>query len=387
MFYLKRYFCSFGIRMHRLIVIFVFILISIGEYGTIAQNSRDSSGTPFIELNYHYGFIMPHLSAIEYVVTGHPSAFEIKLGKEVSGAHLWEQLYNYPKIGIGYFLCDYKNPDVLGFEHGAYSFINVPMYGRTKRFGLNLEMDFGASYVTKTFDNDDNYKNVAIGTHNNVFFKFGGNTRIQLTDQLELVNGLYFSHCSNGRVKEPNLGINVVTASAGLLYYFYSPRYKYYTPPTIFTRYNIFSVVTSGGLKQWRRHDQNMYAAYSIAFNAERRMNHLERLGIGLDVFYDQSIEPTLKYYDENKKVETRDLYRAGLHLSHDLVYNRLALVFNGGYYFYTKYVEITSIYSRLGLRYQASEHLLFNLTLKSHFAQADFIEWGIGYRWKQKEK
>ena len=373
--------------MYRFFIYYISIILIITTNFTLSQSSRDTSNAIFVEMNYHYGFIMPHHSAIEYVVTGHPSAFEMKVGKEVAGNHLWEQLYNYPKIGLGYFLCDYKNPEIMGYEHGAYSFINVPLIGRTNKFGLNVEMDFGLSYLTKVFDIDDNYKQVAIGTHTNVFFKFGGNSRIQLTDKLELINGLYFSHCSNGRVKEPNLGINVVTASTGLLYYFNSQRYKKYTPPTTLTRYYTYSVVASGGLKQWRRHDQNIYYVYSIAVNAERRLNHIERVGIGIDLFYDQSIATSLEYYDENKNATASDLYRSGIHVSHDLIYNRLALIFNAGYYFYTKYVEISSIYSRLGLRYQASKHLLFNLTLKSHFAQADYIEWGIGYRWKQKEK
>jgi hypothetical protein len=36
--------------------------------------------------------------------------------------------------------------------------------------------------------------------------------------------------------------------------------------------------------------------------------------------------------------------------------------------------------YHRLGLRYQFKEHLLLNLVLKSHWARADYIEYGIGY-------
>ena len=80
--------------------------------------------------------------------------------------------------------------------------------------------------------------------------------------------------------------------------------------------------------------DYFAFFAYSIAINAERRLNHLERLGIGLDLFYDQSIGTTLEYYDENKQATTGDLFRSGFHVSHDLIYNRLALVFNAGYYF-----------------------------------------------------
>jgi hypothetical protein len=39
-----------------------------------------------------------------------------------------------------------------------------------------------------------------------------------------------------------------------------------------------------------------------------------------------------------------------------------------------------------LGLRYQLNEHLLANLSLKAHLGQADFIEWGVGYKISKKK-
>lgn len=360
-------------------------LIHCAANKVFSQDNHMPAKELYIEAFVNYGFIMPHVKAIEYLVEGHIPGFELRLSKATFGKNIWEQQYNYPRIGAGYYYCNYNNPDVLGKVNALYSFINIPIVKKNERFSFNYEIDLGVSYITKIFDIHDNYKNIAIGTHGNVFFKTGVDTKVKVFKNTELVNSLSFSHCSNGRVKEPNLGINVVSASVGLSYYLGRHYNKKILQLPEFIRTTEYSVIASGGIKQWRRHDQNDYFASSLVFNMERHINNLQSIGIGLDIFYDASIATSLEYFDEDKKVTHTDLYRSGIHLSHNLIYNRLSLVFNAGYYFYTRYVEITSVYSRLGLRYKISNHLLANLTLKSHFAQADFIEWGIGYYWKNK--
>ena len=54
----------------------------------------------------------------------------------------------------------------------------------------------------------------------------------------------------------------------------------------------------------------------------------------------------------------------------------------NIGHYLYSRYTDLSLIYTRLGLIYRINSHLLANVSLKSHMAKADFIEWGIGYTW-----
>lgn len=358
-------------------------------WGLIPAFSQDDSSMKnslFIEVQTSYGFIMPHVKAIEYLVQGHIPALDVRFGKNTTGNHLWEQLYNFPRIGAGYYRCSYNNPEVLGHVNAFYGFINIPLIKKNNRFSVNTEIDFGFSYLTKIFDIYDNYNNIAIGSHGNVFFKSGVDTKIRILPRAYLINGISFSHCSNGRVQEPNLGINVVAISGGINYQLGKDNYTYnrINPPE-FIRFNEYSIVTAAGIKQWRRHDENRYFASTLSFNCSRNINYLQRIGLGMDIFFDASIETSIEYYDEVESAH-KDLYRSGIHISHDLVYSRLALVFNTGYYFYTKYVEITSLYSRLGLRYKVTDHLLANLTLKTHFAQADFIEWGIGYTWKTKK-
>jgi hypothetical protein len=39
-------------------------------------------------------------------------------------------------------------------------------------------------------------------------------------------------------------------------------------------------------------------------------------------------------------------------------------------------------VYQRIGIRYRTGRHLLWNMSLKSHYAVADHWEFGVGYRW-----
>jgi hypothetical protein len=57
-----------------------------------------------------------------------------------------------------------------------------------------------------------------------------------------------------------------------------------------------------------------------------------------------------------------------------------LSFLFQAGVYPYTRYKDDGIIYSRLGLRYLFGKHILANITLKTHFAKADNIEFGLGY-------
>ena len=36
--------------------------------------------------------------------------------------------------------------------------------------------------------------------------------------------------------------------------------------------------------------------------------------------------------------------------------------------------------FNRIGLRYMLSKHPIANVTLLTHFAKADYFEWGMGY-------
>jgi hypothetical protein len=57
------------------------------------------------------------------------------------------------------------------------------------------------------------------------------------------------------------------------------------------------------------------------------------------------------------------------------------------GAYVKDRYQPDGPLYHRIGMRYQFSNGITANLVLKSHWAKADYVEWGIGYTFKHGKR
>ena len=337
----------------------------------------------YIDSEVHYGFIIPHHKSITYLLDKHVRGFELNISRPAYGNHIWEQLYRYPRTGVGYFFCDYGNPEVLGKVHALFSFINIPIIrNHNNHHLLNYQISFGMSCLTKRFDVYENYLNSAIGTHLNIYFRLGFDTKIPISEKLELLGEIGFTHCSNGKIRSPNYGLNVLSGSLGLNYYINKAkkeRIKLELPENY--KRNYYSLIYSAGVKVYDNLNERHYFISSLSFDYERHLNFKRRIGIGADLFYDKSISEALAV-DGELDEDIANLFRFGLHFSHTLVYNKTLMSVNIGRYLYSKYTDLSLFYSRLALKYKVSSHILLNLSLKAHSAKADFIEWGIGYYW-----
>ncbi len=337
----------------------------------------------YINSKVHYGFIIPHHKSIAYLLDKHVRGFELSLSRPAYGNHVWEQLYRYPRTGAGYFFCDYGNPEVLGKAHALFGFINIPVIrDHNNHHLLNYRISFGMSWLTKRFDVYENYLNTAIGTHLNIYFRLGFDTKIPVSDKLELLGEIGFTHCSNGKIRSPNFGLNVLSGSVGMNY-FINRTSKERTKLELPEEYNrnYYSIVYSAGMKVYDNLVDRHYFISSLSFDYERHLNLKRRIGIGADLFYDKSISEALAVDGELDK-DMANLFRFGLHCSHTLVYNKTLMSVNIGRYLYSRYTDLSLFYSRLALRYKLTDHILLNLSLKAHSAKADFVEWGIGYYW-----
>jgi len=61
----------------------------------------------------------------------------------------------------------------------------------------------------------------------------------------------------------------------------------------------------------------------------------------------------------------------------------QLAAFVQQGVYLYSLENLEGKLYQRIGIRRIMNEHLQFTASLKTHFAQADHLEFGILYLWK----
>ena len=168
----------------------------------------------YIDSKFHYGFIVPHHESIAYLLEKHVKGLELNISWQTYGNHIWEQLYRYPRTGIGYFFCDYGNPKMLGKVHALFSYLNIPIIkNHNNHHLLNYQISFGMSYLTKRFDLYENHLNTAIGSNLNIYFRLGFDTKIPVSEKFELLGEIGFTHCSNGKIKSPNYGLNVLSGS------------------------------------------------------------------------------------------------------------------------------------------------------------------------------
>ncbi len=335
------------------------------------------------EISFNSGMIMPHSPAIDLVTNQYISSFNINILKTSDGDKLWEKLYHRPDLGIGYYQGSLGNNRIYGNAYSLYGFFEAPLWNIRDKVAFKYRMSTGLSYISKTFNAADNIYNIAIGSHLNLHFNLLINMLINITEQYQITGGLSLTHFSNGKIKSPNKGLNLIHGSAGLRHNFGTSGHpeKEFIRPALNDK-NHFSLIWSHGLKDHTRFRDATYYISSLSASYERQYAHVGKAGIGIDGFYNSSL---VNYQNKsgNTKLSNLNLYRLGLHLSHDIIAGDFSLTLQLGRYLYNKAFFITEFYNRVGLKYYTKNHLILNLSLKSHNANAEFIEFGIGYLWQ----
>jgi len=251
-------------------------------------------------------------------------------------------------------------------------------------------MASGLGYLTKKYERVENYKNNVIGSHVNAAIQFNFESRYKLSNKLFFNFNVGLTHFSNGSFKTPNLGINNASVNAGLTYQF-KPSKEFlksdFSPPD--KRLQV-DVLYAAGLKEISPPTGKKYGAHTLSGTLMKAIGHKVRLGFGLDVFYDLSLVEGFRRLDKPIHDDSR-IIRSGIHFDHELMIEKLSILFQVGGYWLDQYKDDGSIYNRVGFKYLVNRHLFVNLTLKTHFAKADYVETGIGWKfgksletWKQ---
>lgn len=337
------------------------------------------------EFKLHYGFIMPHHKNMQHLTTGHFPAFEINFNVQMHGEKKWHCLYKYPVIGGALWYADLANPGMLGKAIAVYPFMNFHLC-RGRKFYLNYRFGLGLGYITKPFNNIDNYKNIAIGSHLNATLNMFYELKWMLQKKVSLTAGIGLTHFSNGAFKTPNLGINIPTVFTGVAYYLNNT--ENIAPDTAWKGIRVnkskFRLFFAGGTKQLYPPEGDQYGVFMLSLNYSRLLSFKRELTAGLDIFLDYSDKRSVKRKGIPLKNDL-SLLKPGFYAGHDFIFSKLRLLLHIGYYLYAKDKSDGMIYSRFGLEYDISRSLYGHLALKTHFAKADFVEFGVGYNFKHR--
>jgi hypothetical protein len=361
-------------------VLFLFCTLTLFQFSLKGQDSTRKGS--WLTLDLHYGFIMPlYTSSMNILIQGHVPAFELDYMNKPACKNNWLSAYHCPETGIAFFSAYMNNPAQLGMMYGAYPFINFHLKRGFKE-GLYFRFGIGLGYMPVIFNRLTNHKNDVIGSHIDAMFNFRFNYHFYLSDKIRLETGLGLTHCSNGAFKTPNLGINLITANTGLSYYLTSPKYcpiKTFIDTTKTKKIENVLFATAG-LSEIEPPGGRQYPDFTLSYIGFRKLNCKGKLGLGLDIFYN---EANIARMNSDTAVFKNNINNTqiGLKAAYEITLDKLSLPLEMGAYLYTRYLENGYIYNRIGLRYYAGKHIIANLTLLTHFAKADFIEWGIGYK------
>jgi hypothetical protein len=361
------------------VVTFLCIAITTPTFVWAQDSIRKGS---WISGDIHYGFIMPlYTSSMNILVKGHVPAFELDYMNKPACANNWLGAYHCPETGVAFFSAYLNNAAQLGDEYGIYPFVNFHL-NRSFKERLYFRFGIGLAYMPVIFSRVDNHKNDVIGSHINAMFNFRFNYHIYLSDRMRIETGIGLTHCSNGSFQTPNLGINLITANTGLSYFLTSPKYCRVQPfiDTTKTKKIENEIFATTGLSEVEPPGGIHYPDYTLTYIGFKKLSSKNKLGLGLDIFYNEANIERLKNDTVPFKNNINNT-QIGLKVAYEITLDKLSLPLEMGGYLYSKFVGNGFVYNRMGIRYYAGKHIIANLTLLTHFAKADFIEWGVGYR------
>jgi hypothetical protein len=385
------------------ICLLILINLSFANNKVISDTSRY---TKSLQLNYEIGSFIPTHSFIKgenpmnepYTLF---QSFSVQYGIHTDGRKHWQQIYAYPVWGVSLFYVHFFDDTELGYPVAVYPYIKAP-FKRWEKWSINYEVGLGLSFNWKAHELLENGYYYPIGSYANVFFDFGINADIILTKKWNLIVAMNYSHYSNGAVKLPNLGINLCGARIGAQYMFRErPNYIVKEIPDFENEWE-WLITASPSIRQvgFEYHADGDtlvkafdYGIFTISTAVNRQLSHKVKFGGGFDFSYNGAYAAQSTLEDgEIKKIRSNaiDQILIGAYPSFELVFNKLSMLVQPGFYIYRKKyenIETSSTYQRIGLRYYVGKHFIAGLNIRAYdFSKADFIELNFGYslRWKK---
>lgn len=317
-----------------------------------------------------------------------------------TGTKEWQQIFHFPVLGFGIRKSFFPQTDELGSPIAIYSLIESPFH-RWKNSCLGWGFQFGVNLNWNHYNEYTNPYNKVIGTWMTAYAHLHLNYSQNIGKRMTLNADIGLSHSSNGGVQMPNYGINIFETRLGLSYNFkpLRPELNIRTLPN-WEKYHELSLTVNTGTKQLdvsaadietiEEFGNKSFPVYNALLVYQRKISRLSKLGGGIDFTIDESDNANgIVYGDTNSQYPPpmNEKIKFAAVIAYELTLNRLSLVLQPGFYFYrSTHDPKPFFYQRIGLHYEIYRGLYANTSLRAiNFGQADWIEWGIGYRFKLK--
>jgi len=339
-----------------------------------------------VEVRAGYGFLIPHRLEME-IFNAHFPSFELSISRKTDGRNRWEYMYGYPIIGVAYWYSNLGKSPYLGDAHAVFPFVCFPI-SPNKSLRFYFRGGVGLGYLTKHFHRIDNYKNTAIGSSLNAAVSMSIELRARILSRLYATGSISLTHFSNGSMKTPNYGINIPSITAGVVYKLSkeNPYQKSKIMPELYPyefdgkKFFQIQIGAGFGYKNMEAEIGGKYGVFAFYTNIMKQVSFKSRLGVGFDVSYDGTDKKLIESGSGEQMESFWPVVKTGGTVAWELMISRVSLVFNVGGYFSGAYKSEGGIYEKIAVWYYFNPNLYGSLTLKAHYARADYITFGLGY-------
>lgn len=344
-----------------------------------AKSSAQKGVENWAEGRLKAGFLIAHRGSMGHMAQEHAYAIEFSYMIQPHGEKKWHSRFRDPLYGFTFFSGTVGSKEYLGTYFGAYSFIQFPFI-KYKGYTLSGKMGTGVGYGSKVFDPESNKLNIAISTHFNAQICLGLNSRFVFGNNAISV-AADLTHFSNGSTKIPNLGINVPYLSLA-----YSRKLSEANSIEREEKFDLplrrfeYGALVIGSVQEVVPGFDHKRAVFGLNLITRYFFGGKSGIEASFDVFSKQSI---MDYHPDVEKSQL-DIIQLGFYCGYIIPLDRIHVLVGMGAYVRDKYRPADAMYHRLGIRYVMPNGINLNLALKSHWARADYIEYGIGYTFRK---
>ena len=330
------------------------------------------------------------------------TSLDIGVSRKTNGQQYWNSFYNYPQHGLSLSYTRFGN-EILGSSLAISNTLRFEKLIRTKlqRF---IQYEIGLAWFDKPFDASENPENYVFGSRYAARVAVALGVEFEMTRLVSSNLSIEFVHLSNAHLNVPNIGGNTINGVIGLKL------------RSTNLRSEILEHEIQGIDKKWHPgfsfglglheiegtifpSDGPKYIVYFGELYAQKRMNYMSNLTIGLnisyyDAFHDFIINQQL--FDEDEKENS---YKAFVYGAHDFIFGHLALTTQLGVnlYFPFRKAQIDQGYKKesffhlhnsnvLGFKYyfkdtrsSLKQNPFVGLGLRSIGGKADFAQMWLG--------
>jgi hypothetical protein len=337
-----------------------------------------------VDANQFYGSILLHNTDITHLITNHPGGVILGFNRKTYGSQEWEALYNYPDYGASFIYQD-MNSETLGSNFGLYAHYNFYLLKRNVQFRIGQ----GIAYTTNPYDRETNFRNNAYGSD------FLSSTYLMLNYHKENIfkglgikAGISLIHYSNANFRAPNTSTNTFAFNAGLVYDLDEGMELEYIGKTENVKIKEpikYNFVLRGGLNESDEIGSGQYGFIVLSGYADKRLGRKSAIQLGTDIFFSNFLKELIRFqsvsFPENNVSADADYKRAGVFIGHELFINKMSVITQLGYYVYYPFDFEGRLYNRVGLKRYFGDTVFGSITLKSHGAAAEAVEFGVGMR------